>query len=79
MQAITSKDSTVYFQSEAYEQLNKYLTTTSHSSVFILVDTHTHENCLAHFMGQLEVDIPIEIIEIEAGEINKNICSCHLR
>lgn len=76
MQAITSKDSTVYFQSETYEQLNKYLTTTNHSSVFILVDTHTHENCLAHFMGQLEVDIPIEIIEIEAGEINKNIETC---
>lgn len=76
MQAITSKDSTVFFQSETYEQLNKYLTNANHSSVFILVDTNTHENCLAYFMGQLEVDIPIEIIEIEAGEINKNIETC---
>ena len=76
MQAITSKDSTVFFQSETYEQLNKYLTSANHSSVFILVDTNTHENCLAYFMGQLEVDIPIEIIEIEAGEINKNIETC---
>lgn len=76
MQAIKSKDSIVYFQSEAYEQLNKYLTNSNHSSIFILVDTHTHENCLAHFMGQLEVDTPIEVIEIEAGEINKNIETC---
>lgn len=76
MQAIKSKDSIVYFQSEAYEQLNKYLANSKHSSVFILVDANTHENCLAHFMGQLEVDLPIEVIEIEAGEINKDIETC---
>ena len=76
MQAIKSKDSVVYFQSEAYKQLNNYLATTNHSSIFILVDTYTHENCLAHFMGQLETNLVIEIIEIEAGEINKNIETC---
>ncbi len=76
MQAIKSKDSIVYFNTEAYKQLNDYLTKSNHSSVFILVDSNTHENCLARFMGNLEVDLPIEVIEIEAGEINKNIETC---
>jgi len=62
MQAIKSKDSIVYFQSETYTQLNSYLAKANHSSIFILVDTHTHENCLPYFMSQLEIDIPIEII-----------------
>ena len=76
MQSIKSKDSIVYFQEEAYVQLNKYLANSNHSTVFILVDTNTHENCLPNFMGIIEVDIPIEIIEIEAGEIHKNIETC---
>jgi len=76
MQSITSKDSTVYFQEEAYTQLNKYVSETNHSTIFILVDANTHENCLARFMGYLEIDIPIEVIEIEAGEIHKNIETC---
>ncbi|WP_029489689.1 3-dehydroquinate synthase [Aquimarina agarivorans] len=76
MQAIKSKDSVVYFNEEAYQQLNNYLANTNHSSMFVLVDTNTHENCLARFMGNLAIDLPIEIIEIEAGEINKNIETC---
>jgi len=76
MQSIKSKDSIVYFQEETYIQLNQYLLKANHSDVFILVDTNTHDNCLARFMGNLEIDIPIEVIEIEAGEINKNIETC---
>ncbi len=76
MQSIKSKDSIVYFQEETYVQLNKYLKKASHSTIFILVDTNTHEHCLAYFMSQLEVNTPIEVIEIEAGEINKNIETC---
>lgn len=76
MQSIKSKDSAVHFQEETYLQLNNYLKNTSHSSLFILVDSNTHEHCLAYFMGHLETDLPIEIIEIEAGEINKNIETC---
>ncbi len=76
MQSIKSRESIVYFQEETYVQLNQYLSKSNHSSVFILVDTNTHENCLARFMGHLEIEIPIEIIEIEAGEINKNIETC---
>ena len=76
MQAIKSKESIVYFQSETYKQLNSYIKSSKHSSIFILVDTNTHENCLPYFMAQLETTLPIEVIEIEAGEINKNIETC---
>lgn len=76
MQAIKSRDSIVYFQEETYKKLNKYIKNTSHSTVFILVDTNTHEHCLAYFMSQLEIETPIEVIEIEPGEINKNIETC---
>ncbi len=76
MQAIKSRDSIVYFEQEVYQQLNEYLATAKHSSYFILVDTNTHDNCLAHFMGQITADVSFEVIEIEAGEINKNIETC---
>ena len=76
MQSINSKDSVVYFQEETYKQLNAYLAKTKHSTIFILVDTNTHEHCLPKFMGILETDLPIEVIEIEAGEIEKNIETC---
>ncbi len=76
MQAIKSKESIVYFQEETYKQLNEYIAQSNHSSIFILVDTNTHQNCLPYFMGQLETNLPIEVIEFEAGEINKHIETC---
>ncbi len=76
MQAIKSKDSIVYFQNEGYTALNTYLQKAQHSKIFVLVDTNTHEHCLAPFLGKIEGDYDIEVIEIEAGEINKNIDTC---
>ena len=76
MQAIKSKDSIVYFQNECYTALNDYLRKAQHSKIFILVDSNTHEHCLAPFLGHIEGDYAIEVIEIEAGEINKNIETC---
>ncbi len=76
MQSIKSRDSIVHFEAEVYTQLNNYLTTAKHSSYFILVDTNTHDHCLANFMGQITADVSFEVIEIEAGEINKNIETC---
>ena len=41
-----------------------------------MVDENTHEHCYSKFIPILETDRPIEIIEIEAGEINKNLETC---
>ncbi|SHF52814.1 3-dehydroquinate synthase [Salegentibacter echinorum] len=66
----------VYFQEEAFNRLNTYLEQSSASKVFILVDKNTHRDCLATFLQQLENAKDFEILEIEAGEIHKNLETC---
>ena len=41
-----------------------------------MVDSNTHQDCLPNFLARLETTSSIEIIEIEAGEINKTIETC---
>ncbi len=76
MKPIVSKDSIVYFGQECYTALNSYLEKANHSKVFILVDSNTHEYCLSLFMSKIEKEYDIEVIEIEPGEIHKNIETC---
>jgi 3-dehydroquinate synthase len=42
-----------------------------------LVDNNTHHYCLPYFLSHLDTELPLEIIEIEAGEINKTINTCY--
>ncbi|WP_378173502.1 3-dehydroquinate synthase [Aquimarina sp. SS2-1] len=76
MKPIVSRDSIVYFNDDCYTALNTYLKKANHSKIFILVDSNTYENCYAYFMSNVEGDYEIEVIEIEPGEINKNIETC---
>jgi 3-dehydroquinate synthase len=76
MNSIATKTYTVHFNTKAYTELNNYLENNKFSKIFILVDTNTHDNCLAKFMAQLQTKIIIEIIEIDAGEQNKTIDTC---
>jgi len=76
MKPIVSKDSIVYFNDECYSALNAYLEKANHSKIFILVDSNTYQHCYAHFMSKIEGNYEIEVIEIEPGEINKNIGTC---
>lgn len=76
MTPILSKESVVYFDSECYARLNDYLSEAKHSKIFILVDTNTHEHCLSAFMSKIQGEYDTEVIEIEAGEIHKNIETC---
>ncbi|WP_299252274.1 3-dehydroquinate synthase [uncultured Aquimarina sp.] len=76
MKPIVSKDSIVYFNDECYTALNAYLEKANHSKIFILVDSNTYQNCYAHFMSNIEAEYEIEVLEIEPGEINKNIDTC---
>ena len=66
----------VYFSQAAYEQLNDYLSRTNHSIIFVLVDSNTHNYCLNTFLQKIATEIPVEVIEMEAGEENKNIETC---
>lgn len=76
MDPITTQDYTVYFNTDCYNALNSHLKTVNYSKLFILVDEHTHNFCLPNFLSKVETNLAIEIIEIEAGEINKNIETC---
>lgn len=63
----------ISFLDEEFSQLNTLIQNILPSKIFILVDENTHEFCLPTLLSNLEIDIPFEIIEIEAGEDNKNI------
>jgi 3-dehydroquinate synthase len=66
----------VHFNQKAYEALNAHLSASSYSSLFIVVDENTYDNCLPEFMGAIVGDYHFEVLEIESGEINKNISTC---
>ncbi len=76
MQSIKAASYFVHFQDNGYEKLSALITENNYSSVFILVDEHTIEDCYPKFISNLAIDTPIELIEIESGEINKNIETC---
>ena len=76
-QPIEAQGYKVYFNTEGYVFINRYLEEVCPSKIFILSDTHTHECCVPTFLPQLATDIPIEIIEIEAGEPYKTLETCY--
>lgn len=76
MKSIITNNSMIHFNEVCYTSLNVHLKENNFSKIFILVDENTHKNCLPYFLANLETNIVIEIIEIEAGEIHKNIDTC---
>lgn len=78
MKSILSTDYYVHFNKTAFVELWKYLNENFHSKLFILVDRNTREYCLPYLLEQNEKDIDFEIIEIEAGEIHKNLDTCNV-
>jgi len=76
MQTITANNYSVFFNSNGYETLAKMLKPTYYSKIFILVDENTSQYCLPHLLNNLSTEIEIEIIELEVGEIHKNIATC---
>lgn len=76
MQSIEANGYSIYFNEKGYEVINEIIKENNYSSIFILVDEHTNEYCLPKVLPNLAVEIPIEIIEIEAGEGIKNMATC---
>ena len=76
MQTIIATQYSVYFDLEGYETLAELLTPSRYSKIFILVDENTSQYCLPHLLNNLATEIEIEIIELEVGEIHKNIETC---
>lgn len=76
MQSIQANSYQIFFNENGYEKINDFISEKKYSSIFILVDEHTNEYCLPKFLPNLATEIPIEIIEIEAGEEIKTISTC---
>ena len=66
----------VHFQEKGYHELSALIARNNYSTLFILVDEHTFESCYPKFIPNLQTDKRIEVIEIESGEINKNLETC---
>jgi 3-dehydroquinate synthase len=76
MISIQANDYSIHFDELKYDALNNYIENATYSNIFILVDSHTNEFCLPHFLPNLATTKAIEIIEIEAGEAFKSIDTC---
>ena len=73
---VLASQAPIYYANNGYSELTKYISGTNPSMIFILVDSNTHNNCLNIFLQQLETNVTIEVIEMEAGEEHKNIDTC---
>ncbi|MDA9126234.1 3-dehydroquinate synthase [Flavobacteriaceae bacterium] len=76
MKSIQSTSYSIHFNETCYEKLNTYLKGTNFSKIFLLVDTNTHIHCLPRFLSNIDVNMSLEIIEMEAGEIHKTLDTC---
>lgn len=76
MDTIQAADYSIVFNENAYPALNSILQENKYSKIFLIVDENTIEYCLPEFLPLLSTEIPFEIIELESGEIHKNIQTC---
>jgi len=76
MESILSTGYFVHFNTNAYVQLNQYLSNDQISTIFVLVDENTHKLCYPKFQHKISTGKEIKVIEIKAGEIHKNITTC---
>ena len=75
MKPIQSIDYQVYFESN-FESLKIILEEKKYSNVFILTDENTGEYCLPLLLENMPTSFAYDLIEVSAGEENKNIDFC---
>ena len=76
MKSIQAVSYPVLFEKKAYLELSNLIDKNNYSTIFILVDENTLAHCYPKFTPNLATQKRIEIIEIESGEINKNLETC---
>ena len=76
MNSIQAISYLVHFQDKGYNLLSNLIVENNYSKLFILVDENTFKSCYPKFIPNLQTDKRIEVIEIESGEINKNLETC---
>ncbi len=76
MTSIHSDNYFIHFNENSHTELNTYLSDNKPTKLIILVDENSQEHCYPQFIKKVETDAIIEVIEIESGEVNKNINTC---
>ena len=76
MTPITSASYSIYFNDDAYQNLNAYIAKNEIETVFILADKNTQQHCLPKFKTKISNTVALQTITINDGEINKNINTC---
>ncbi|UUC44627.1 3-dehydroquinate synthase [Flavobacterium cerinum] len=76
MQTIQANGYSIFFNENCYTYLSETLQSDVYSKIFIIVDSETANYCLPDFLANLATEVPIEIIEFDAGEVFKNIETC---
>ncbi len=76
MKSIIANTYPIHFNEKAYTELSAFIKSKNYSSIFILVDNNTLECCYPRFMQNFEVKTPLEVIQIDAGEVYKNVETC---
>ena len=76
LSAIKGEGYKVLFSGEAYGEMDKLLDSKSYSSIFILVDSNTKQQCLPSFLDYFSRLKASPVLVISAGEENKLLETC---
>ena len=76
MQTIAANNYLIVFNENGIAEINNLIERKRYSSIFLICDENSHEHCVPAFLSEIQTEIKIEIIEIEAGEELKNITTC---
>lgn len=74
MQILELENYNIYVGNDTWTVLNDQVRDGKYAKIVVIVDTNTNEHCLPLF--DENVDFEYQIIQIEAGEIHKNIDTC---
>lgn len=76
MKSIRSTGYSVHFEESSYRSLEEYLHDNFCSRIFVLVDSNTRRHCLPAFLAKAGLEDKVDIMEIPAGEKQKNLGTC---
>ncbi|WGH75693.1 3-dehydroquinate synthase [Tenacibaculum tangerinum] len=76
MTTINAATYPIHFEEKGYQELTSLVSERNYSSIFVLVDDNTSNCCYPRFMELFFTNKPMEVIQIEAGEVHKNIETC---
>ena len=74
MKIISTNTYEIRFEDDGYSHLIEQVKSKSYTKIFVLVDENTKQYCLNPFKKKFSISF--EILEIESGEISKNINTC---